>query len=462
MPQRARSGGDSVAAPASTLACAGCGAPVPDGARPYPFRCARADDSSDVDHVVRRTLDPAAIRIDRDRDHPFLRYREFLHSYHLARAGGLADAAYVDLVTRLDEAIARVCGRGFRITPLRRSAGLEAQLGIEPPGSLWIKDETQNVSGSHKARHLMGVMLYLHVVEALGLDDPRRRGLAIASCGNAALAAAVIARATGYPLRVFVPSTADPDVKAHIESLGAAVEICPRPIGAGGDPSYRRFRQALAEGALPFCCQGPENGLTIEGGETLWLEALEAWSGAPPDRVFVQVGGGALASACVQALADLRATGRVSWQPRVHAVQTCGASPLERAYRRVVERLADLPAGRARIDTVMQYARAHRSAFMRCWDVEPHSIAHGILDDETYDWAAIVEGMLQSDGYPVVVDDEELAHANRLARAAAGIAVDHTGSAGLAGLMQVLARDPSARRDRTLALFSGIDRSAIR
>jgi phosphate-selective porin len=32
-------------------------------------------------------------------------------------------------------------------------------------GALWVKDETHNVAGSHKARHLMGLLLYLAVVE---------------------------------------------------------------------------------------------------------------------------------------------------------------------------------------------------------------------------------------------------------------------------------------------------------
>ncbi len=431
----------------------------------------RAAELPDVDHVVRRTLDIASIEIAREhQDNPFLRYRQFLHSYHLARAHGRSDHEYVDLVTRLDEAVARVGGRGFLVTPLRRSAELDAQLGIKPPGSLWIKDETHNVSGSHKARHLMGVMLYLRVFETLGLDDPRRRSLAIASCGNAALAAAVVARAAafarrddgdaraGYPLRVFVPTTANPDVIAQIEGFGAHVEVCPRQPGTHGDPSYRRFRQALIEGALPFCCQGSENGLTIEGGETLGLELAEALSGAPPDRVFVQVGGGALASACLQAFAEMRAMNCLAKLPRFYAVQTRGAFPLKRAYDRLHERLAAQSYDAARIDEEMRHARAHRSSFMWPWEVEPHSIAHGILDDETYDWAAVVEGMLRSGGSPVVVDEDELERANRIARATTGIDVDHTGSAGVAGLMQVLRNDPAARRERMVVVFSGIRR----
>jgi threonine synthase len=433
------------------VACAGCGTPLPD--TPYPFRCPRADDEPSVDHVVgRRLAAGAAIQPD---VHPFVRYRRFLYAWHYARAHGLDDAAYTDLVRRLDAGVARVAGRGFAMTPLRRSAALEARLGMQPRGAVWIKDETGGVAGSHKARHLTGIMIQLEVVRALGLDDPRRRGLAIASCGNAALAAAVVARAAGYPLRVFVPATADPAVLDRIASLGATIERCPREPGVPGDPSYRRFRAAVAGGALPFCCQGPDNGLTIDGGATLWLEVAEALGGTPPDRVLVQVGGGALASACVQAFTDVHAAGRLPRIPAVHAVQTRGAHPLERAFARVRERVGGDARDPAAIAAAMQHARTHRAAFMWPWETEPRSIAHGILDDETYDWAAVVEGMLRSGGSPIVVDEDALHAANHLARDTTHVEVSHTGSAGLAGLVQRLGADSAARREQHVVIFSG-------
>ena len=71
------------------------------------------------------------------------------------------------------------------------------------------------------------------------------------------------------------------------------------------------------------------------------------------------------------------------------------------------------------------------------WEEEPRSIAHGILDDETYDWVAVVRGMLETGGSPVVVDEPTLEEANALARETTGIDVDHTGSSGLAGLLHL-------------------------
>ncbi|HZQ59546.1 MAG TPA: pyridoxal-phosphate dependent enzyme [Acidimicrobiales bacterium] len=436
----------------SRLVCAGCGASPPAGA-PFPFRCPNAG-VGDVDHVLRRVLSPdlAFPRTAADDETPFVTYRTLLHSYDRALAGGMGDGEYVGLVRRLDLAVAEVDGAGFAATPLSRSDALSSALGFAPGGGVWVKDETGNVAGSHKARHLMGVMLHLEVAEQTGLSSPARRpDLAIASCGNAALAAGVVAAAAGWRLRVFVPVDADEAIVARLRSLGADVVACPRRPGERGDPAYLRLQEAIAQGALPFTCQGNENGLAIEGGETLGYEMVSA--GPQFDHLVVQVGGGALATACIDAFAEAVALGALDRSPRAHTVQTTGAHPLERAYHRVASRVA-APGD---IDAVVQEAAAHRSQYMWPWESEPKSIAEGILDDETYDWVAVVRGMLRTRGEPLVVSEDRLAEANDLGRAA-GYAVSATGSAGLAGLLELRATGVVAPGERVAVLFTGVER----
>ena len=127
----------------------------------------------------------------------------------------------------------------------RRLAHPQVPLGEQPDlaqaigfgGKLWVKNETGNVSGSHKARHLMGVMLYLRVIAAARLsvgDGLAHRRLAIASCGNAALAAAVIARAADWPLDVFIPPDASAAVVGRLKELGAKIAVCARQGGEAG------------------------------------------------------------------------------------------------------------------------------------------------------------------------------------------------------------------------------------
>jgi threonine synthase len=469
------------------LVCSGCGYAAPAG-DPYPFRCPNAAAGDDIDHVLVRRLEPPPPGgfPTGSSPNPFIRYRELFRSHRLALAGGMTDAGYVDLVERLDKEIDAVDGHGFEQTPFQRADRLSDLLGFEPEGGVWVKDETGNVSGSHKARHLMGLLIHLRVAEGIGLlpEDGALPDLAIASCGNAALAAAVVAKAGGRRLQVFVPTSADPAVVRRLRELDAVIEVCPRTPGVPGDPTVHALRRALSDGALPFTCQGDLNGLAIEGGQTLGYEMVSqlAADGVELDRVFVQVGGGALASAVIAAFTEAKPLGAVKWPPQFHAVQTAGGYPLKRAYdllaRRILQRIqgetSERPpsargeAGRAAflrgwagmpsVERELAYAGHHRSSFMWPWETEPASVAHGILDDETYDWLAVVRGMVATGGHPVVVDEDRLERANGLARDATGIDVDHTGSSGLAGLMQLSGRDAVHPHERVAVLFTGVRR----
>jgi threonine dehydratase len=424
-----------------------------DGA-PIPLVCPNAVAGDGIDHVLVRHLEPWAAPFAVDDDpNPFVAWRRLFHAWQAARAAGRSDADYVGLVRRLDAAVAAIDGHGFRVTPFSRNARLSEALGLSA-GGVWVKDETGNVSGSHKARHLFGTLLELEVAGTTTTERP----LAIASCGNAALAAAVVARAAGRRLLVFIPTDADPAVVTRLRTLGAELTVCEREPGVAGDPTYLELLDSIAEGALPFTCQGNLNAFAVEGGETLGLELAAAVGrpGGPPriDRVVIQVGGGALASSVMAGFANAGAAGIAVDLPRFDTVQTRGAFPLARAYERVAERVAS----GGTIDEALSYAARHRPDFMWPWEAAPHSIAHGILDDETYDWQAVVAGMLRTGGTPLVVDEATLEAANALARASTGIDVDHTGSAGLAGLLQ-LARNGALRPDEHVVIcLSGITR----
>jgi len=444
---------------ASRLVCRGCGHVAADR-DPYPFTCPRAGDGGD--HVLRRVLDYAEVEFppagaDEEPD-PYLRYGDLFRACHLAREGGIGEVGYRDIVRRLGDQVLEVDGRRFEETPFLSHTDLGSAAGLA--GGLLVKDETGNVAGSHKARHLFGVLCHLEVAEALGLADPDDRPpLAIASCGNAALAAAVLAAAAGRRLAVFVPAGADEVVVDRLRELGAELHVCARSAGEAGDPTYRALAEALAAGALPFTCQGNLNGLAVEGGETLGYEMVSALAreGLVLDHLVVQVGGGALASSLAAAFEEAKALGVVERLPRLHTVQTESAWPLKRAFDRVVE-LAEARGGPSAVASVLSEAPRRRSELMWPWETTPRSIAQGILDDETYDWLAVVEAMFASKGRPVVVGEEELERANALAAETTGIPVDATGSAGLAGLLRLRREGVVAPGDLAAVVFTGARR----
>ncbi|WP_201159322.1 pyridoxal-phosphate dependent enzyme [Rhodoplanes elegans] len=421
--------------------CHGCGARVAIDVA-LPFGCPNAKDGDDIDHLL-VPEEGDAVFAPGSEDDPFLRYRAMLSPYRLARAKGLSDGAWAEIVGALDQNLIAVDGRGFRVTPMTREAALAQAVGLDSP--LFVKDETHNVSGSHKARHLMGVMLYLRVLDAARLplaEGLRTRKLAIASCGNAALAAAVVARAAAWPLDVFIPPDASPAVVARLKDLGADITVCDRKAGETGDPCVTAFRAAVRDGALPFGVQGPDNGLAIEGGRTLGFEIAEtlAAAGSEPGTLYVQVGGGALASALAQGLFQALAAGRLARMPRIVALQTEGCAPLARAFGKAT-------------DIALDAAAKHRTNYMWAWESVPHSLAHGILDDETYDWLEILKGVRTSGGAVVVAPESAVERAYDLGKRHTAIAASATGTAGLAGLLS----GPLPPGPVTV-LFSGIDR----
>ncbi len=357
---------------------------------------------------------------------PFLRFRDRLDSYWPVRAGDMSDHQWVELVAGLDESVREVEGHGFVETPVFEASALADAAGLDV--DLWVKAEPNNVGGSHKARHLMGVAINMLVDEALGAPVADR--LAIASCGNAAMGAGVIAAAMKRPLDVYVPTWADTTVVSRLTDLGSTVNHSERREGEAGDPAYLRFREAVASGARAFSVQGTDTPTTFDGGRTLGWELSDQLDDI--DSMYIQVGGGALATSVSMAIPDVR----------LHPVQAEGCAPLRRAW--------DLLSP----DFDFDVAEADPESFMWPWD-HPQSFATGILDDVTYDWLPLLKRTRASGGEPIVAPEHLVVRAYEMAHTYTDIDVCSTGAAGLAGLLTT----PPASRERVVLLFTGIDRS---
>ena len=239
--------------------CAVCGEHV-DIATPFVWRCPNATDT-DRHHALQLVQGIAPLRGDDD-PNPFVAFRRYLAWDGFAAANGMTEAARTALVAQADADIAEVAGVGFHVTPFQRADDLSDALGFGADGGVWVKDETGQVAGSHKPRHLFTILLHLLTAESTGLapwsDTGERPPLAIASCGNAAYAAATLAAAARWPLRVFVPTHADPVVLALLRELRADIVECPRrPADPPGDPCIHRFREAVAGGAIAVHRAGP-------------------------------------------------------------------------------------------------------------------------------------------------------------------------------------------------------------
>jgi len=125
--------------------------------------------------------------------------------------------------------------------------------------------------------------------------------------------------------------------------------------------------------------------------------------------MYVQVGGGALASSLAHGLG--------SSIPLV-VVQAEGCAPLDRALRAA-----------SQIDT----PERHWREIMTPWE-SPQSVADGILDDETYDWISIARALERSGGRSVVASESNIEKAHEIVNAM-GPPTSATGAAGVAGAL---------------------------
>ncbi|MGE5259238.1 MAG: pyridoxal-phosphate dependent enzyme [Hyphomicrobiales bacterium] len=403
------------------------------------------------------------------------------------------------------ECLLRQEGRDFEVTPLTAAAGLASALGR--PGRLWVKDETGNVTGSHKGRHLMATLLYLEALRELR-GGGEKKVLAIYSCGNAALGAAAVARAGGYELHAFVPEDVDPAVAAMLAERDAVVEKIPRAGTGAGDPCYLAFQKALDDnGWVPFACAGNDNWSNIEGGATLgWELILQLLDRSEKlDSLVIQVGGGALARSVAQAFEEALQLGFIDALPRIHVCQPEGGFPFVRAYllslaeiarrsgqafdlgyERGADPAAQLQKMKAfarsrpdqiqtiaalaqrsffspRVQSVLKDMAATSGLFMWPWDgAAPHSLAHGILDDLTYDWYYLLCAVLRSGGRAEILAEAAIREAYEAAQSHTGIPVCPTGASGLAGLMQLQASGAVSPGEAVGIFFTGFDRTKIR
>ena len=311
---------------------------------------------------------------------------------------------------------------GFRVTAHRSTGPMPCPtaLGFSDEGGIWVKDETANVGGSHKARHLFTILASTcwsprNARWPRGAARPNGSPLAISSCGNAAIAAAVIARAWRQRIEVFVPEWADGVVVAALMDLGARVQRCERRPGEPGDPCMARFREAVSNGAVPFGCQGPDNGAHARRRAHHRLGNRRAGAGARHARCATRRGSPGI-------VAHGRSARRRLDRAGCRCAVRGGARRSSVRGGRSNGAVSTAPCGTA----VRSCNRGQRSQ-----PAPPPAFS----TTKPTTGAGVAEGLRALNGVAVVANEDEIVAAHRLAHLHTSIDVDATGSAGLAGLL---------------------------
>jgi threonine dehydratase len=178
-------------------------------------------------------------------------------------------------LAEVNEAARRISGRVRRVPVIPLEADQQGWPGV------FLALEFGQFTGSFKARGATNLATF-----HLENGTMPEAGVTIASGGNAGLACAWAARATGTPATVFVPVTAPAFKVAKLRAYGADVRLVGTEYAEALDASV-----AHADSTGALLSHAYDHPLMAAGAGTLASEILES-GGA--DTIMVAVGGGGL------------------------------------------------------------------------------------------------------------------------------------------------------------------------
>jgi threonine synthase len=304
-------------------------------------------------------------------------------------------------------------GEGF--TPLLEAPRLAESLGL---ARLLVKDESQNPTGSFKAR---GMTVAVSVAAAQGV-----RIAAAPSAGTAGSALAAYGARAGMEVQLYLPESTPRPLQLEARRLGAKVTLVPGSIADAGRALRSALGPPVENGWFDFSTL--REPFRVEGKKTMWYELFEQLDGRLPDVILYPTGGGTGLVGMWKAFDEMQALGWIdARRPRMVSVQASGCAPIVRAFE----------AGRETAET---------------WE-DPKTVAWGLRVPGSLGDALMLRSLKDSGGAAVAVPDEDLlAGAERLATLE-GIDACPEGGACLAAL-EVLQRKGQVRRDDIVVLFN--------
>jgi threonine synthase len=301
-------------------------------------------------------------------------------------------------------------GEGW--TPLLYAPRLAAHCGLN---RLWIKDESQNPTGSFKAR---GMAVAVAMAKYLGAKK-----LAVPSAGNAAGALAAYAARAGLPAYLFMPRDTPKANVIESIALGAHVTLIDGLItDCGKEIALRKEKEGW------FDLSTLKEPYRVEGKKTLGYEIAEQLDWTLPDVIIYPTGGGTGLIGMWKAFAEMTAMGWItSRRPRMVAVQATGCQPIVSAF-----------TGNQR------FAEEHRNATTK---------ASGLRVPKAIGDFLILDAVRASGGTAVAVSDQEMLEAVQEIGSSEGVFVAPEGGACYAALKRLRATG-QIRPDESVVLFN--------
>jgi threonine synthase len=297
-------------------------------------------------------------------------------------------------------------------TPLLPAPRFAPKIGLQ---NVWIKDESQNPTGSFKAR---GMSVAVSMAKHFGAT-----ALAVPSAGNAAGALAAYAARAGLPAHLFMPEDTPRANIVECAATGARITLVK---GLITDCAREVARRAAAEGW--FDLSTLREPYRVEGKKTLGYEIAEQMGWQLPDVVLYPTGGGTGLIGMWKAFHEMEQLGWISSKrPRMVAVQAADCCPIVAAFNRGE-----------------RFATEHLNA---------STIASGLRVPKAIGDFLILDAINESRGTSLAITDAEMLEAVRSVGAAEGLFVAPESGACYAAAGK-LAKSGWIRSDETIVIFN--------
>ena len=316
---------------------------------------------------------------------------------------------YREVLPVKDESSVVSLGEGF--TPLLPARRLGRQLALP---NLYLKDESQNPTGSFKAR---GMALAVSMARELGITK-----VSVPSAGNAAGAMAAYAAKAGMEAAVFMPEGTPRANRLECEMHGARVVLV-----EGSIKDCARAMRESPDARDWFDVSTLREPYRLEGKKTMAYEVFEQLDWRLPDVMVYPTGGGTGLIGMWKAFSEMEAMGWIgSQRPRMVAVQAAGCAPIVRAHQQQDERAEE-------------------------WQ-NPATVASGLRVPSAIGDFLMLRAIKESGGTALAVEDAAMLEAVRELAASEGVFTSPEGGATVAAAKRLLA-DGKLSGTETVVLF---------
>ena len=292
------------------------------------------------------------------------------------------------------------------------------QLGGSSAGTVFVKDEGLNPTGSFKARGA-----------AVGASRARELGarhVALPTNGNAGAAWSAYGRRAGLSVTVAVPADAPAVTRSEALATGAGTAVVAGQIGDAGAMVAR----AVAGRDGWFDVSTLKEPYRVEGKKTMGLEIAEQLGWRAPDVVVYPTGGGVGLIGIAKAFAELRELGWLTGPAtRFVAAQSSGCAPVVRAFEAGAQTTEPWP--------------------------DPRTVAYGITVAAPLGGPQLLRILRRSGGTAVAVDDADALATRAECAAAEGVLLSPEGAVALHAVRVLAARGWVTPAERVVVLNTG-------